>query len=150
MDATDKKILDILQSSGRITNLQLAEAVNLSPTPCLRRVARLESSGIIKLYRAEVDAHMAGYPIHALVLIKLGNNTRTAANEFAEAMQAVSAVTECYMTAGKLDYIANVYARSLSDYESVVKDQLGSLPHIASMETMFILNEIVERRGIAF
>ena len=148
IDATDRKILNLLQADGRITNLRLAEAVNLSPTPCLRRVARLEEAGIISGYRAVVDPQALGLSVRALVMLKIANNTRKAAEEFAAGVREISAITECVMTAGKLDYVANVYAASLSGYEEIVKDQIGNLPHLAGMETLFILSDVVKRRPI--
>lgn len=144
LDRIDRKILDILQSEGRITNADLAERVNLSPTPCLKRVKKLESSGIIKDYKAVLDPEQIGYHIHGLVLLRIGDTKRDAVTAFGEAVKKISAITECHMTTGKTDYVARVYARDFHDYEKIVKDDLAALPNIISMETLFLFSNVVD------
>lgn len=150
LDRIDRKILDRLQTDGRVTNRELASRINLSATPCLNRVKRLENDGTIVGYEARVNPKAAGLQISALVLLRIGSNTREAGDKFAAAIAKISAITECYMTAGQLDYVARVYAKDLDDYERILKDELGSLPGITGMESLFVLNEIIPRRKISF
>lgn len=151
LDKTDKKILKVLQANGRIKNLDLADTIGLSNTPCAKRVKRLEDSNIISGYRAMVNPEAAsGGHVSAFILLQLGSNNREAANRFAEEINAIPAVTECYMTTGSLDYIARIHAKSLSDYEAVIKDELGQIKDIVKMESMIILNNTVAARGINF
>ncbi|MBL4672204.1 MAG: Lrp/AsnC family transcriptional regulator [Arenicella sp.] len=149
LDKTDKKILKILQQNGRIRNLDLADTIGLSNTPCAKRVKRLEDTGVISGYQAIVNPDAAGKYVSAFVLMQIGSNTREAANRFAEEIKGILAVTECYMTTGSLDYIARIHANSLSDYEAVIKDELGKIKDIVKLETLIILNNIVSTRGIS-
>ncbi len=143
IDRIDRKILEILQKEGRITNADLAERVNLSPTPCLKRVRKLEAVGIIRGYKADIDPEKVGYNINGIVLMRIGDTGREAVLAFGDAVQEISSVTECHMTTGRTDYIARVYAKDFHDYESIVKDKLARLPHIVSMETLFLFSNVV-------
>lgn len=146
LDRTDLKILDLLQTDGRITNLDLAEKVGLSPTPCLKRVKKLESARIISGYSAIVDPIAAGYEICAFILVQINNHTRKAGDEFAAAVRQTPAIAESNMVSGKLDYLLRIYARNLSHYEEILQDQISELPHIASLESLFILNAASQPR----
>ena len=148
LDKIDRKILTILQSDGRITNADLAEQVNLSPTPCLKRVRRLEENGVITGHKAEIDPEKVGYNILGLVLLKIGDTTREAVDAFGKAIQKMSAVTECYMAAGRTDYVARIYVKDFHDYESIVKDELARLPNINSIETLFLFSNVVEDNSL--
>lgn len=150
LDKTDQKILKILQKEGRITNAELAERINLSPTPCLKRVKKLEQSGIIKGYKAVLDAEKIGYNISGLVLLRIGDTTREAVLAFGNALRKIPAITECHMTAGRTDYVAKVYAKDFHDYEIIVKDNLACLPNIVSMETLFFFSNVVPDDSFKF
>lgn len=143
LDSIDHKILNIVQKNAKITNLDLAARINLSPTACLGRVKKLENSGVISGYKAEIDPSKAGYSISGLVLMRINNNTKKAATDFSEAVNNSPSIIECHMTAGKIDYIAKVYAKDFQHYEVIVKDELAALPHIASMETLFLFSNLV-------
>ncbi|MEP1231298.1 MAG: Lrp/AsnC family transcriptional regulator [Litorimonas sp.] len=141
MDKTDHKILEILQKNGRISNIDLAEQVNLSPTPCLKRLRKLESSGVISGYRAVVDPTKIGVNISSLVLIRMNDHTRESVNRFVKAIKKISAITECYMATGRVDYIARIYARDFKHYEEIIRDDIARLPNMMSMETLFIIGD---------
>ena len=147
-DKIDVKILEALQQNGKITNLELAERINLSPTACLNRVKKLEKSGVIEGYKAIIDPSKAGYNICAMVLLRISNNTKKAATDFAEAIKKTRSITECHMTAGKIDYVARVFAKDFKHYETIIRDELSRLPHIASMETLFLFNNLLPSRTI--
>ena len=146
LDQIDRKIIKTLQQNGKITNLEMAAKINLSPTACLNRVKKLEKSGIISGYKAVIEPAKAGYSICAMVLLRISNNTKKAAAEFADALNQTQAITECHMTAGKIDYVAKVYARDFQHYETIVQDELSNLPHIASMETLFLFSNLIPDR----
>lgn len=150
LDRIDRRIIEILQMEGKIKNAELAKKVNLSVTPCVKRVKKLESLGVISGYKAVVDPKKAGLSISSLVLLKLENNTRTAVDEFSEAVRGTASITECYLTTGRTDYIARVYARDFDHYESIVKDDLAELPHLDSMETLFLFSNIKPDAHIKF
>lgn len=148
LDSIDRKIVRVLQQEGRITNRELAERVNLTDTPCLKRVRQLEQNGIIGGYEARVDPRSLGLLISSWVMLRLSSTTREVGNQFQAAIRKIPAVTECYMTAGQKDYLARVYATDFRDYEKLLRDQLGSLPGISMMESLFILSDVVPRRGV--
>ncbi len=141
MDKTDHKIIEILQGNGRISNIDLAQQVNLSPTPCLKRLRKLEQTGVISGYRATVDPTKIGVNISSLVLIRMNDHTRESVNTFAKAVKKIPAITECYMATGRVDYIAKIYARDFKHYEEIIRDDIARLPNIMSMETLFIIGD---------
>ena len=140
LDRIDLKIVDALQENGRVTNAELSERVGLSPTPCLNRVKKLENAGVIAGYTAIVDPLAAGYEICTLILVQISNHTRKAGDAFAEAVARLPAVAECHMISGKLDYLLRVYARNLPHYEEILQDQISELPYVASIESLFVIN----------
>ena len=150
MDMTDYKILEILQKNGRISNTDLSSEISLSPTPCLKRLRKLEKDGIIKGYKAVLDAPKAGLTISSLVLIKMSDNTRESVNAFTKAVNKISAITECYMSTGRIDYIVRVYARDFVEYEAILRDDIARLPNIREMETLFLLGNCVPDDSIKF
>lgn len=139
MDKIDRRILEILQSDGRIAIVDLATRVNLSPTPCAVRVKRLESDGIITGYGARVDREKIDLGIMAIVLIKIKENTKEAGDSFLKSVQSSAAIDKCFMTIGRIDYIAHVYAKDLQGLEDLLRKDVASLPHILSMETVLVL-----------
>ena len=143
MDKTDYKMLEILQKDGRISSADLAKEVNLSPTPCLKRLRKLENSGVIKNYKAVLDTAQLGFNISSLVLIKMSDNTRESVNAFTKAVSKIPAITECYMSTGRVDYVARVYAKDFADYEAILRDDIARLPNIRDMETLFLFSNCV-------
>ena len=143
MDKTDYRMLEILQKDGRISSADLAREVNLSPTPCLKRLRKLENSGVIKNYKAVLDTAQVGFNISSLVLIKMSDNTRESVNAFTKAVSKIPAITECYMSTGRVDYIARVYAKDFADYEAILRDDIARLPNIRDMETLFLFSNCV-------
>lgn len=145
LDRTDRKILSILQSDARITNAHLAEKVNLSPTPCLRRLRRLEEAGWIKNYRAVLDEKLLGLDVSALVFVKLDKNTRENGDEFERVLEGIPEVMECCVIAGAHDYVLRVVTRSLSDYEKFLKERLATIEIVGDLESLLILNQTLSR-----
>jgi len=150
MDKTDLKILEILQKNGRTSNADLAEQINLSPTPCLKRLRKLEKTGVITGYHAALDPIKAGFNISGLVLIKMSDNTRESVNAFNHAVSKIPSITECYMATGRIDYVARIYAKDFNDYEAIIRDDIARLPNIMSMETLFIFGNCVPDNSIKF
>jgi len=150
MDKTDYKILEILQKNGRISNIDLAEQVNLSPTPCLKRLRKLENTGVISGYRATVDPTKIGINISSMVLIRMNDHTRESVNEFAKAVKKIPAITECYMATGRVDYVARIHARDFKHYEEIIRDGIARLPNIMSMETLFVIGDSIQDNIIKF
>jgi DNA-binding Lrp family transcriptional regulator len=137
MDKTDRKILRELQRNGRVSNQELAERVNLSPSPCLRRVKQLEKSGLIKGYTAEVDNEAYGLPIIVFVSVQLERHSAEVVKKFEMAVKHVENVLECYVMTGSADYLLKVMVKDLHDYEHFVRHELHEIGNIASIDTSF-------------
>ncbi len=142
MDQIDRAILRQLQGNARISNADLAERVNLSPTPCLRRVKRLERDGLIRAYRTDLDLPKVGLTIAALVFVRLTINSTENAAQFEAAIRAIRRVQECSVLTGRYDYLLKVVAQDLQDYEKLIKGELANIPNIKTLESTIVLNQI--------
>ncbi|UTW05765.1 Lrp/AsnC family transcriptional regulator [Pseudomonas benzenivorans] len=120
LDSYDLKILRILQHNGRITKSSLAEAINLSVSPCWERVKRLEEAGIIRGYGAQLNTEVLLKRAAVLIEITLKQHNREAFARFEKAMQECPQVTECYATGGGVDYIVKVMAQDIDQYQRLV------------------------------
>lgn len=137
MDETDKKIISELQKDGRLTNQELSERVNLSPSPCLRRVRSLEERGIIKGYTALIDQKELGLPVTVFIRISLQNHGLEHVKIFEDAMQNIGEILDCYLMTGKADYLLRVAVADLQAYEVFMREQIHHIPGIASIDTSF-------------
>lgn len=142
MDNIDKKIIKQLQIDGRLTNQELAERVNLSPSPCLRRVRQLEAKGIIQHYSAVIDPVKVGLPITAFVEVRLEKQNDAAIQQFEQGIKQIDQVLACYLMAGARDYLLHVVAQSLKDYEQLVREKLTKIPGIGELETHFAFGTV--------
>ena len=145
LDTVDIKILTALQTNARISNADLSELVNLSQTPCLRRLRKLENSGLIQQYNARLDHSMLGINVSAFVFVKLNKNTSTNAAEFETAISAFPEVLECCVLAGVHDYSLRVATADLQAFESFLKDKLANVDQVENIESTIILNQTMTR-----
>src|SRR5215471_8263664 len=129
-DRVDRAIVARLQRDGRIANVDLAEAVSLSPSACLRRVKALEASGIIEGYRAEVSRARAGLDLTAFIGLRVEAHSRATAQQVEQALTAIPAVVACYVVSGDDDFMVEVAARDLADYEGILLDQILAIPAV--------------------
>lgn len=113
---------------GRLTNLELAEQVGLSPSPCLRRVRNLENTGVIQGYTALVDQKACGWPITCLVRVRLASHSQDTVHAFEQKIAETDAILDCYLMTGGADYELRIVARSLEDYEHLVRNTIQKLP----------------------
>lgn len=137
MDSKDRDIIRALQKNGRMTNQDLAEAVNLSPSPCLRRLRALEKSGIIRGYNVEVDAKAYGFPVTVFVRVTLERHTEDIVKNFENRIRRTENVLECHVMTGLSDYLLKVVVEDLASYEVFVRHHLHSIGGIASIDTSF-------------
>ncbi len=142
MDTTDRKIIRELQLNARLTNSDLAERINLSPSPCLRRVRNLVQKGVIQGYTAVIDQEKYGLAINAFVLIRLEKQTEALINEFEAHVQDIDEVMECYVMTGSSDYLLHIVSNSLKSYEKFMKQCLTRVPGIGSIETSFAFGKV--------
>jgi Lrp/AsnC family transcriptional regulator, leucine-responsive regulatory protein len=133
MDEVDRSILAVLDKQGRISNTTLAEQVGLSPSPCLRRVRRLERTGVIRGYRAVIDPAAIGRSLRVLVGVRLVRHARADVLAFERAVLALPDVLCAYHVTGNYDYILHVEVADLPAYETFHANQLAALPSIAAV-----------------
>jgi DNA-binding Lrp family transcriptional regulator len=145
LDRIDCRILQELQEDGRLSNVELAERVNLSPTPCARRLRRLETEGYIRGYTAIVDPRLIGYSVTAYAFIRLSSNGWQAAEAFEKAVRNLPAVMECSVVSGSSDYLLRIVARDLQDYERFVKRELAVIDAIGTIDSTIVLNRVLDR-----
>jgi Lrp/AsnC family leucine-responsive transcriptional regulator len=146
MDATDRRILVTLQQEGRLPVTDLAERVGLSPTPCARRMARMEAEGIITGYSARVSPERLGYPITVFVFVELERQHRDALEGFERAIRRLPQVLECHLMTGSRDILLKVAARDLKSFDAFLEQQLLAVPGIRSTRTSFSLRAMVDRQ----
>jgi Lrp/AsnC family leucine-responsive transcriptional regulator len=144
-DRIDHAILTTLQRDGRIANIDLADAVSLSPSACLRRVKALEASGIIEGYRAEVSRSQAGLGLTAFVGLRVQAHSRATAQQVEQALTAIPAVVACYVVSGEDDFTVEVAARDLADYERILLDQILAVPEVGQAHTTFAIRTVLSR-----
>jgi Lrp/AsnC family transcriptional regulator, leucine-responsive regulatory protein len=142
LDAIDRKILESLQSNGRMSLAELSAKVGLSPSPCLRRVRSLERSGVIARYVAVLDQRRVGLPVSVFVSIKLEKQKQESLDRFAKAVERWPEVLECYLMTGSRDYWLRVVVPDLEAYERFVKQKLTRLEGIDSIESSFALEQV--------
>jgi len=126
LDSYDVKILQILSHRGRITKSKLAEEICLSISPCWERVKRLENSGIIQGYAAQINTDILDSKISILVEVELGSHSADAFLQFEKAMEITPEVNECYAVGGQLDYILKIVIKDIDDYQSLIDKWLAA------------------------
>ncbi len=145
LDNTDRRLLDLLQQHGRLTNVELAERLNLSATPVARRWRRLEEQGYINGYSALIDRKRAGFAVMAYVSVRLRSNEWQTAEAFEQAVRDLANVMECSVVSGSSDYLLRVVAHDLEDYERFLKHELAVIDAINTVDSTIVLNQIVSR-----
>lgn len=139
LDAIDLRILATLQGDGRLTNNELADRVGLSPSPCLRRVRRLERDGFIRSYRAVLDRDSVGLGLTVFVEIKVEKHSRDNAKALQEALSALPEVVSCHIVSGTADFLAEIVVPNLKAYERLLTETLLTLPMIGDIRSNFVL-----------
>ncbi|ADM10236.1 transcriptional regulator BkdR [Parvularcula bermudensis HTCC2503] len=145
LDQIDRRILSHLQENARITNAELAEKVGLSPTPCLRRLRRLEKEKVITGYRSDLDLEVLGLPVSVIILVKLDKEDDASLRAFEKSIAERPEVMECVLVTGKYDYFIKVVLPSLSAYEQFLSEGLLRTENIASIESSFTLRQVAKK-----
>ncbi|MBP7336720.1 Lrp/AsnC family transcriptional regulator [Niveispirillum sp.] len=148
LDRTDRAILSALQEDGRLSVTDLAERVNLSHTPCLRRVKRLETQGVIRGYAAMVDQQAVGLPVSVFVSVTLERQAEAELDQFEAAIRACPEVMECFLMTGGSDFLLRVVAADLQAYELFLKRALTRIPGIRAIQSSFALKQVVGRAAL--
>ncbi|WP_128254634.1 Lrp/AsnC family transcriptional regulator [Falsirhodobacter deserti] len=148
LDPTDRRILNVLQRQGRITNADLAEQVNLSASACHRRVQRLEEEGFIAGYVALLNARKMERPTVVFVEITLSGQADEVLAAFEAAVQRIPDVLECHLMAGNADYLLKVVAQDTEDFARIHRQHLARLPGVAQMHSSFALKTVFRTTAI--
>ncbi len=143
LDRTNYRILHHIQYNARISNVELAEAVGLSPAPCLRRVKALEKAGVIKRYAGIVDAGAVGLPISIFVNVSLERQEPSGLEEFETRIRSYPEVMDCYLMTGASDYLVRIVVPDLQAYERFLADKLTRIPGVANIQSSFALKQVV-------
>lgn len=145
IDVIDQRILELLSQDGRISTVDLAARVGLSPTPCRRRIAALESSGVIALYAAVIDPDRAGYPVTAFVSVELERQESESLILFERRVMDFEEVVQGFLMTGSQDFLLRVVVEDLHAFERFLQDKLTRIPGIRSVRSRFALRQFVQR-----
>ncbi len=142
LDATDVRILRALQGDGRISNVQLAERVNLSPSPCLARVRALEKAGVIDRYVAILDPDVVGLPISVFIRIALEKQQEANLERFEATVRDYPNVMECYLMSGDSDYLIRVVVKDIAELQDFIVQKLTKIEGVANIQSSFALKQV--------
>jgi len=147
IDSYDRAILQTLQRQGRISNQDLAEKVNLSPAPCLRRVKRLEQEGIIESYSARLNARKLELKLMAFIQISMDKHTPERFDRFEQAIAGFAEVLECHLITGQdADYLLKVVVKDMDDYQRFLLNKITRIEGVSGVHSSFVLKS-PENRG---
>ncbi len=144
LDALDIRILATLQAQARLTNLELAERVGLSASPCLRRVRRLEEDGFIEGYAARLNREKIGLGVVAFVRVNIERHTNSDANAFIKAVSKLPEVIACYITSGESDFLLHVVVEDLAAYRSFALEKVTRVPGVRDIRSSFVIGTVKE------
>ena len=142
IDIFDNKLLSILQNNGRISNVELAEAVNLSESACLRRVRSLEERGLIDRYVALLDHKRVGLTDTVFVHIVLKRKEKSELEAFENAVKNIPEILECYLMTGEFDYLLHIVVANMADFERLHNDSLTQLPGVSRVNSSFAIRTV--------
>ncbi|MEU3986537.1 Lrp/AsnC family transcriptional regulator [Streptomyces sp. NPDC026672] len=144
-DRVDRLILDHLQRFGRTPNNELAEAVSLSPSACLRRTRALEEAGLIAGYRAELDQRRLGLGLTVFVALKVERHSRQTSQAVEDALMEIPAVVACHVVSGEADFLLEAVLPDLEAYEGILLDRILAIPHIIDAHSTFAIRTVRSR-----
>jgi Lrp/AsnC family leucine-responsive transcriptional regulator len=142
LDRHDRALLQALQRDGRMSNTDLAEAVHLSESACLRRVRGLEERGLIEGYSARLNQSLLGFPVNVFVSLTLDRQAQTNLSSFEAEVRRIPEVMECYLMTGEFDYLLRVVVADTADFERIHSRQLTRLPGVLRVHSSFALRTV--------
>ena len=147
-DRSDLRLLALLQRQGRATNAELAAQVNLSPSACLRRIQRLEATGVVSGYAARLDPQVLGLGLQAFVRVQLEKHGSAGIDRFVERVQGWDEVVACHALTGDMDYLLHVYVRDLEHFSHFLLDRLLNDSGVADVNSSFVLRTVKGFTGL--
>lgn len=149
IDRFDRRILEVLQENGRISNQDLADRIGLSPSPCLRRVRALEASGVIAGYRAVLDARRLGLSLMALIHISMDRHTPERFANFEAKVAALPEVLECLLITGQdADYQLKVIVRDMDAYQALLLDRITRIEGVSGVHSSFVMRRVIDKTAV--
>ena len=148
LDRTDYRILEILQNNGRITNVDLAERVHLSPPPCLERVKRLEREGYIEKYVGILNPYKLNAGLLAFIQVTLHSTATEDLEKFNRSVTSLGQVQECHMVSGGFDYLIKVRASDMQDYRNFLGHELADIPNVRETHTYVVMQEVKVKNNV--
>lgn len=148
LDATDRRIINLLEQDAKMTIKDIASNLKMSTTPIFDRIKRLEKTGYIKGYTAIVDSKMMGFNLIAFCTVTLETHHKEHITQFVEDVQELKEVIECYHIAGLFDYLLKIYAKDMNDYQKFITDKLASIKNIGKVQSSFVMTEIKSERAL--
>ncbi len=146
LDALDRAILGALLEDGRLSQVELAERVPLSPTAIARRIRALEEEGVIQGYQARINRRALGLTMTVIVHVGLNSQNEDVLKAFEAAVARAPSVVSCHLMSGEDDYLITVMARDLADFERIHKEQLSRLPGVARLKSSFVLRDVTDKQ----
>jgi len=148
IDATDRKILEILQNNSNITNAQLAKEIGLSPAPTLERVNKLEAAGIIKSYHAVIDPSSVSLGVSTFVMVSLKGHNKENIDKFVNAINQIDEVIECHHITGAGDFILKIVSGDITTYQQLMLEEVSNIDVVDSLQTMVILSTFKDSKSL--
>ena len=150
LDQIDRRILEELQSDGRMTNVELSRRVGISAPPCLRRVRSLEESGLIQGYHARLDSVALGYEVTVFAMVSLKSQAGDDLTKFEELCSSWPLVRECHMLYGDIDFLLKCVSPNLLTFQTFLTDELTATPNVANVRTSLQIRAVKEEAGVPF
>lgn len=150
LDRIDLKILKILQDNSKITNLDLSKKIGLSPAPTLERVKKLEQSGVVESYHAQVNPQIIGLNVQTFVLVSLAWQKENALNQFLEKIKSIDEITECYIITGEADFLIKIICKDIPIYEQLLFKTLSQIEEIERLKTLMTLSTVKNSKILPF
>ncbi len=148
VDGIDRRILEGLQQNARVSNVDLAADVGLSPSACSRRVRELEQSGVIQRYTMLIDPEAVGMPVSVFINVRLERQAEPDLEAFEAAIAELPEVMECYLMTGDSDYLLRVVASDIAAYRRFLLEHLTRIPGVANIQSSFALNQVKYRTAL--
>ncbi|HEY4653971.1 MAG TPA: Lrp/AsnC family transcriptional regulator [Cyclobacteriaceae bacterium] len=148
LDATDRKILEILQDNSNITNAQLAKEIGLSPAPTLERVNKLEAAGVIRSYHAVIDPASVNLGVSTFVMATLKGHNKENIEKFVSAINQINEVIECHHITGAGDFILKLVSTDITSYQQLMLEKVSNIDVVDSLQTMVILSTFKDSKSL--
>ena len=148
LDKIDRHILDILQQQGKITNAELAQRIGLSPAPTLERVKKLEKSGVIKSYHAQIDNSKVGLGVSTFVRVSLKGQNMEHIRSFISSIEKIDEIIECHHITSSSDFILKIVAPNIPEYQKLMLEKVTDIDVVANMQSMIILSTFKDSKKV--